>query len=174
MGEIYGDPMEHPQTEEYKGNVNPHGIRSCYDEGKRMGESLFFDYHRFYGVDIRVARLFNSYGSRMRIGDGRVVSNFVVQALRKQGLTVPVNIGNPNERTIMSLAQLVATRVAEVMERDPVQIVSRPLLADDPTRRMPDISLAKEKLGWEPKVDLEEGLTSTILHFKDVLKDELV
>merc|ERR1711879_549760 len=175
--EVYGDPLEHPQNESYKGNVNPHGIRSCYDEGKRMGESLFFDYHRFHGVDIRVCRLFNSYGSRMRIGDGRVVSNFVVQALRKQPLTVygsgdqtrsfcyssdtvdgikrlmntedftgPVNIGNPNERTIMSLAQLVSSKVAALTGEAPVEIVSKPLPADDPTRRMPNIALAKEKM----------------------------
>eukprot|EP01094_Clydonella_sp_ATCC50884_P022428 TRINITY_DN5140_c0_g1_i1.p1 TRINITY_DN5140_c0_g1~~TRINITY_DN5140_c0_g1_i1.p1 ORF type:complete len:321 (+),score=97.27 TRINITY_DN5140_c0_g1_i1:91-1053(+) len=202
--EVYGDPLEHPQTESYKGNVNPHGIRSCYDEGKRMGESLFFDYHRFHGVDIRVCRLFNSYGSRMRIGDGRVVSNFVVQALRRQPLTVygsgdqtrsfcfssdtvagiralmntedftgPVNIGNPNERTIRSLAELVTQKVAAVMNQEPVAIVSKPLPADDPTRRMPNISLAKEKMNWEPTIDLEVGLDSTIMHFKEVLAAEL-
>ncbi|EDY84490.1 NAD dependent epimerase/dehydratase family [Verrucomicrobiia bacterium DG1235] len=190
--EIYGDPVEHPQTEAYWGNVNPIGIRSCYDEGKRCAETLFFDYHRQNGVDIRIARIFNTYGPRMLANDGRVVSNFIVQALKGEDLTIygdgsqtrsfcfysdliegfirlmsqdettgPVNIGNPGEFTMLELAEAVLREVGSKSK-----LVHLDLPADDPKQRQPDISIAKEKLGWEPKVPLEEGLRETIAYFR--------
>lgn len=193
--EVYGDPIIHPQPESYWGNVNPVGLRSCYDEGKRVAETLFFDYHRQNGVDIRVARIFNTYGPRMQAGDGRVVSNFIVQALRgedltiygdgtqtrsfcyvddlvegfvrlmnSEGLTGPVNLGNPQEFTMLELAEQV---LAEVGGRS--RLVHLPLPADDPRQRRPDITLAKEKLAWQPQVPLQEGLVRTVRHFKHAL-----
>ena len=193
--EVYGDPDIHPQPESYHGNVNPIGIRACYDEGKRCAETLFFDYHRQNGVDIRVVRIFNTYGPRMLPDDGRVVSNFVVQALRGQdltiygnglqtrsfcyvddliegflrlmnteGLTGPVNIGNPGEFTMLQLAELVLKQVG-----GPAKLQFLPLPADDPKQRQPDISLATEKLNWRPTIPLEEGLSRTIAHFRKEL-----
>lgn len=193
--EIYGDPSVHPQPESYWGNVNPIGIRSCYDEGKRCAETLFFDYHRQNGVDIRVMRIFNTYGPNMDPNDGRVVSNFICQALRGEnitiygegrqtrsfcyvddniegmmrlmnadGLTGPVNIGNPGEFTILELAQ----KVIELTESKS-QLVFEPLPSDDPKQRRPDITLAKEKLGWEPTIKLEEGLKQTIPFFRQMI-----
>ena len=193
--EVYGDPEVHPQVESYRGCVNPIGIRACYDEGKRVAETLFFDYHRQNGVDIRVIRIFNTYGPRMHPGDGRVVSNFVVQALRGEDITVygdgsqtrsfcyvddlidgflklmncenftgPVNVGNPGEFTILELAESVIR-----MTGSKSRIINKPLPQDDPMQRKPDITLAREKLGWEPKVPLEEGLERTIAYFKGVL-----
>ncbi len=191
--EIYGDPMVHPQPETYWGNVNPIGFRSCYDEGKRCAETLFMDYHRQNDVRIKIIRIFNTYGPRMLPNDGRVVSNFVVQALQNKDLTIygtgeqtrsfqyiddmvegmirmmespddfvgPVNIGNPNEFSILELAQ----KVIEVTGSKS-KIVFKPLPYDDPQQRRPDISLAKEKLGWEPTIQLEEGLQPTIEYFK--------
>jgi UDP-glucuronate decarboxylase len=190
--EVYGDPIEHPQKETYWGHVNPVGIRSCYDEGKRVAETLFFDYHRQNKVDIRVMRIFNTYGPRMHPNDGRVVSNFIVQALQgnnltlcgngrqtrsfcyvddliegmarlmnKEGLTGPVNIGNPDEFTIRELAEKVIA-----LTKSKSKIVFTPLPADDPKQRQPDISLAKKKLGWKPKIKLEEGLKKTIEYFR--------
>ena len=190
--EVYGDPQVHPQTESYWGHVNPIGPRSCYDEGKRVAETLMTDYHRQNRVDIRIARIFNTYGPRMAVKDGRVVSNFIVQALRGEPLTVygegsqtrsfcyvsdlidglhrlmeaddpggPVNLGNPTEFTILELAELV---LKLTKSRSPV--IYRPLPQDDPAQRCPDISLAREALGWEPKVKLEEGLQQTIEYFK--------
>lgn len=196
--EIYGNPTVHPQKEEYWGNVNTIGPRSCYDEGKRCAETLFFDYHRQNNVDIRVVRIFNTYGPRMHPNDGRVVSNFIVQALTNQDITVygdgsqsrsfcyvddmiegliqmmngpdhfigPVNIGNPKEYTILELAQKILEITGSKSE-----IVFERLPQDDPLQRQPDISLAKEVLGWSPGVLLEEGLTRTIDYFK-VLKQE--
>ena len=189
--EVYGDPKVHPQTESYWGHVNPIGPRSCYDEGKRLAETLMMDYHRQNGVDIRIVRIFNTYGPRMAVDDGRVVSNFIVQALRNEpitiygdgpqtrsfcyvsdliegiwrlmnteGLTGPVNIGNPNEFTIRELAELVISMTGSRSE-----IVSLPLPQDDPAQRQPDITLAKRQLGWEPKVALREGLKPTIEYF---------
>jgi UDP-glucuronate decarboxylase len=193
--EVYGDPTVHPQAEAYWGNVNPIGLRSCYDEGKRVAETLFFDYYRQNHVDIRVIRIFNTYGPRMSLDDGRVVSNFIVQALRGEPITVygdgsqtrsfcfvtdlvegmlrmmdcdgftgPVNLGNPSETTIEDLAQhtIRLTGSRSRVER-------RPLPSDDPARRRPDITLAKEKLSWEPTVPLEEGLRQTIDYFREVL-----
>lgn len=190
--EVYGDPIVHPQVESYWGNVNPIGIRSCYDEGKRCAETLFFDYHRQAGVDIRVIRIFNTYGPNMLENDGRVVSNFIVQALKGEDITIygdgsqtrsfcfvsdlvtamikmmecenftgPVNLGNPREMTIREIAEMVVE-----MTGSKSKLVYKPLPKDDPTRRKPDISLAKEKLGWEPQVMLEDGLKSTIDYFK--------
>ena len=189
--EVYGDPHVHPQPESYLGNVNPIGPRACYDEGKRAAETLFFDYARRYGIDIRVVRIFNTYGPRMRPDDGRVVSNFIVQALRGDDITIygdgsqtrsfcfvddliegfvrlmnsphagPVNIGNPGEFTMLELAQQVIALTGSKS-----RIVHHPLPQDDPVRRCPDISLAKAKLGWEPKVELEEGLAATIDFFR--------
>ena len=190
--EVYGDPKEHPQKESYWGHVNPIGLRSCYDEGKRVAETLMMDYHRQNSVEIRIVRIFNTYGPRMAVDDGRVVSNFIVQALRNRpitiygdgrqtrsfcyvsdliegiwrlmnadGLTGPVNIGNPNEFTILELAELVISSTGSRSE-----IVSLPLPQDDPTQRQPDISLARRELGWEPKVALREGLKSTIEYFE--------
>ena len=196
--EVYGDPSVHPQTESYWGNVNTIGIRSCYDEGKRCAETLFFDYHRQNNVNIRVVRIFNTYGPRMHPNDGRVVSNFIVQALNNQDITVygdgtqtrsfcyvddliegmvrmmngpdefvgPVNLGNPTEFTILELAEKIIQ-----MTGSRSKIVFRSLPQDDPLQRQPDISLAKEKLQWEPGMPLEQGLQSTIAFFKTFLKD---
>jgi UDP-glucuronate decarboxylase len=195
--EVYGDPVVHPQTESYWGNVNTIGIRSCYDEGKRCAETLFFDYHRQNNVNIRVVRIFNTYGPRMHPNDGRVVSNFIVQALNNQDITVygdgsqtrsfcyvddlvdgmvrmmngsdefvgPVNLGNPTEFTILELAEKIIDATDSKS-----RIVFRPLPQDDPLQRRPDISLAKEKLQWEPDTALDEGLQTTIAYFKTTLK----
>jgi UDP-glucuronate decarboxylase len=195
--EVYGDPTVHPQREDYWGNVNPIGLRSCYDEGKRCAETLFFDYHRQHGLDIKVARIFNTYGPRMHPNDGRVVSNFIVQALKNEPITVygegsqtrsfcyvddlidgfvrfmaspadlpgPVNLGNPNEFTIRELAEKV---IALTGSRS--KIVKQPLPSDDPTQRQPDITLARERLGWAPRIELEEGLRKTIEYFDQLLK----
>jgi UDP-glucuronate decarboxylase len=193
--EVYGDPSEHPQRESYWGNVNPIGPRSCYDEGKRVAETLCMDYHRQNGVDVRIIRIFNTYGPRMAVADGRVVSNFIVSALQGEPLKVygdgsqtrsfchvsdmvrgmrammetdnftgPVNIGNPAEFTIGELAGIVL-RLTGSKSR----VEHLPLPKDDPVRRRPDISLAREKLGWEPRVPLEEGLKDTIAYFRSVL-----
>lgn len=196
--EVYGDPDVHPQVEEYRGNVNPIGMRACYDEGKRVAETLAFDYHHQSGVDIRVARIFNTYGPRMQQNDGRVVSNLIVQALRGIPLTVygdgqqtrsfcyvsdliegiirlmnneehtgPVNLGNPDEYTILQLAQAVQHAI------DPnVEIQFEPLPQDDPRRRQPDITKARTWLGWEPTVPLEDGLKLTIEDFRERLAAE--
>ncbi|TVQ62674.1 MAG: SDR family oxidoreductase [Phycisphaerales bacterium] len=193
--EVYGDPEVHPQPESYRGNVNPIGPRACYDEGKRAAETLFFDYHRANGVDIRVVRIFNTYGPRMHPFDGRVVSNFIRQALHGQDITLfgdgsqtrsfcyvddlvngimrhmdldenfpgPVNLGNPGEFTIRQLAELVIELTGSASK-----IVHRELPADDPKQRRPDITLAKERLGWSPTVELREGLERTIRYFKSV------
>jgi len=191
--EIYGDPKEHPQKESYRGNVNPIGIRSCYDEGKRIGETLFFDYQRENNADIRVVRIFNTYGPNMDPKDGRVVSNFITQTLRGEDLTIygdgnqtrsfcyvddlingfykmmnqneflgPVNLGNPNEFTIKELAEKVLSKIG-----GQGKIIYQDLPADDPKQRKPDISLAKEKLGWQPKIELSEGLNKAIEYFKE-------
>jgi len=193
--EVYGDPAVHPQKEGYWGNVNPIGIRSCYDEGKRAAETLMMDYHRQNRVDIRIMRIFNTYGPRMLADDGRVVSNFIVQALRGEDITVygrgsqtrsfcyvddlidgmiklmncenftgPVNIGNPDEYTILDFAKKIVGMTGSKSE-----IVYKPLPSDDPTQRMPDITLASEKLGWRPKVSVDEGLKRTIEYFKKEL-----
>lgn len=195
--EVYGDPDVHPQTEDYWGNVNPIGIRSCYDEGKRVAETLFMDYHRQNHVDIRIVRIFNTYGPRMLSNDGRVVSNFIVQALRGEDITIygsgeqtrsfcyvsdlvealvrmmdqddcigPVNIGNPHEFTMLELAEKV---IALTHSKSKISFLSLP--GDDPKKRKPDISRAKRALsGWEPTVELEEGLEKTIAYFKSTLK----
>jgi UDP-glucuronate decarboxylase len=194
--EVYGDPTVHPQPESYWGNVNCIGVRSCYDEGKRVAETLMMDYHRQYRVDIRIARIFNTYGDRMAINDGRVISNFIVQALKGEDLTVygdgsqtrsfcyvddmveglvmlmeaeeftsPMNLGNPGEFTILELAEKVIRFTGAKSK-----IVFKPLPSDDPTQRQPDISLAKSRLGWEPKVPLEDGLKRTILYFEKKIK----
>jgi UDP-glucuronate decarboxylase len=193
--EVYGDPLVHPQVEGYWGHVNPIGLRSCYDEGKRCAETLFFDYHREHDVDIRVIRIFNTYGPRMLADDGRVVSNFIVQALQGHDITVygegsqtrsfcfvddliegfirfmeqeksvgPMNLGNPGEFTMLQLAELVLKKVGGKS-----RITHKPLPADDPKQRKPDITLAKETLGWEPKVPLEEGIEKTIAYFRAAL-----
>jgi len=193
--EVYGDPEEHPQKESYWGHVNPIGIRSCYDEGKRVAECLMMDYHRQNHVDIRIVRIFNTYGPRMAVNDGRVVSNFCVAALRGEPLTVygegkqtrsfayiddliegmtrmmdapdfigPVNLGNPDEFTMLELA-----RMAIELSRSSSPLVHKPLPPDDPTRRRPDITLARQRLGWQPKVPLREGLARTIEHFRHEL-----
>ena len=194
--EVYGDPTIHPQPEAYWGNVNPIGTRSCYDEGKRCAETLFFDYHRQHSLRIKVARIFNTYGPRMHPNDGRVVSNFIMQALKNDDLTVfgdgsqtrsfcyvddlidglmklmdtpdeftgPVNLGNPFEFTILQLAEL-----AKKMTGSSSKIVFNPLPQDDPTQRQPDITLAREKLGWMPKAPLEEGLQKTIAYFRELI-----
>lgn len=190
--EVYGDPEVHPQTEDYFGNVNPIGPRSCYDEGKRVAETLMFDYHRENHVDIRVARIFNTYGPRMRPDDGRVVSNFIIQALRGEPITIfgdgsqtrsfcfvqdlveglirlmnqdettgPVNLGNPDERTIKDIAELVVK-----MTKSKSEIIYKPLPQDDPTRRRPDITLARKYLDWSPMIPLEKGLPTTIEYFR--------
>jgi len=189
--EVYGDPQVHPQTEEYWGNVNPIGIRSCYDEGKRIAETLMMDYHRQNGVDIRIIRIFNTYGPRMAENDGRVVSNFILQALKNEDITVygtgsqtrsfcyvddlvegmirmmecegfigPVNLGNPVENTILEFAEKIIT-----ITKSPSKIVFKPLPQDDPKQRRPNISLATEKLSWQPLVDLEAGLIRTADYF---------
>jgi UDP-glucuronate decarboxylase len=190
--EVYGDPEIHPQSEEYRGNVNPIGIRSCYDEGKRVAETLAFDYHRQNNVEIRVARIFNTYGPRMLENDGRVVSNLVVQSLKGEPLTVygdgsqtrsfcyvsdlveglmrlmngdsigPINLGNPGEYTILQLAQAV-----QKMVNPDAEIIFKPLPQDDPRRRRPDITKAKSLLGWEPTIPLQEGLKLTIEDFRN-------
>jgi UDP-glucuronate decarboxylase len=194
--EVYGDPAVHPQSESYWGNVNPIGVRSCYDEGKRCAETLFFDYHRQHALPIKVARVFNTYGPKMLPDDGRVVSNFIVQALAGEPLTVfgdgaqtrsfcyvddlvdglvalmnspaavtgPVNLGNPGEFTMLELAKQVMELTGSTST-----VEHRPLPPDDPTRRRPDISRAKELLGWEPTVSLREGLARTVEYFRGVL-----
>ena len=193
--EVYGDPKEHPQRETYWGNVNPIGVRSCYDEGKRCAETLFFDYHRQYGLPIKVVRIFNTYGPRMLPNDGRVVSNFIVQALKGEDLTIygdgsqtrsfccvsdlvaglvammhtphrvtgPINLGNPGEFTVRELAETII-RITGSKSK----IVYKPLPQDDPARRKPDISLARELLGWAPHIALEEGLRQTIDYFRNL------
>ena len=195
--EIYGDPEVHPQNESYWGKVNPIGIRSCYDEGKRAAECLMMDYRRQNSVNTKIVRIFNTYGPRMAINDGRVVSNFIIQALQGKKITVygdgthtrsfcyaddlieglilmmnsadefygPVNIGNPGEFTILQLAQIIIK-----LTKSNSKIEFQPLPSDDPAQRKPDITLAKKKIGWSPKIDLEEGLISTIRYFRDVLK----
>jgi UDP-glucuronate decarboxylase len=194
--EVYGDPEVHPQTEAYWGRVNPIGIRSCYDEGKRCAETLFFDYWRQHQVEIKVVRIFNTYGPRMHPNDGRVVSNFIVQALKGEDITMygdgsqtrsfcyvddliegfmrmintsadftgPVNIGNPGEFTMLELAETII-RLTGTKSK----IVFKPLPQDDPRQRKPDITLAKEKLQWQPTIPLEEGLRRTIAYFKELL-----
>ncbi|MDP3187504.1 UDP-glucuronic acid decarboxylase family protein [Limnobacter sp.] len=193
--EVYGDPEVHPQPEEYRGRVNPIGIRSCYDEGKRCAETLFFDYYRQHNLDIKVARIFNTYGPRMHPNDGRVVSNFIVQALKGQDITIfgdgsqtrsfcyvddliegfirlmntepgftgPVNLGNPGEFTMLELAEKVIELTGSSSK-----LTFMPLPQDDPKQRQPNIELAKEKMGWEPKVNLEAGLKKTIDYFKNL------
>jgi len=193
--EVYGDPTEHPQKETYWGNVNPIGPRSCYDEGKRCAETLFFDYQRQHNLDIRVVRIFNTFGPRMHPNDGRVVSNFIVQALKKEPITIygsgnqtrafcyvddlvtglismmdqkeivgPINMGNPAEYSIKDLARMI-----KELSGSSSEIVFMPLPQDDPVRRRPDITLAKEKLGWEPKVPIHEGMVRTIGYFREIL-----
>ncbi|PKP45726.1 MAG: NAD-dependent dehydratase [Bacteroidetes bacterium HGW-Bacteroidetes-11] len=195
--EVYGDPLVHPQTESYWGHVNPIGERACYDEGKRAAETLFVNYHKQNDVRIKIIRIFNTYGPRMHPNDGRVVSNFIVQALKGEDITVygdgsqsrsfcyysdlldgmirlmntgddftgPVNVGNPNEFTILQLAEKIISLCSSSSK-----IVWQPLPSDDPMQRQPDITLAKSKLGWEPKVQLEEGLIKTIEYFKTIVK----
>ena len=199
--EVYGDPGVHPQREDYWGNVNANGVRACYDEGKRCAETLCFDYHRRHDVPISVVRIFNTYGPRMFPDDGRVVSNFLIQAMRGEpitiygdgsqtrsfcfvddlvdgvikvfddetGLTGPVNLGNPSEITIAELAETVLSVTGSKS-----RVVRRPLPADDPQRRCPDISLAKGRLGWEPKVSLKDGLPRVVAYFEDLLSDGTV
>jgi UDP-glucuronate decarboxylase len=195
--EVYGDPEVHPQTEDYRGHVNPIGPRACYDEGKRCAETLFFDYHRQNGVDIRVVRIFNTYGPRMHPDDGRVVSNFIMAALTGRNITVygdgsqtrsfcyvddlveglvrmmaaenftgPVNLGNPAEMTVRELAEAVIDLTGSRSA-----IVCKPLPADDPRRRRPDITLAGQRLGWKPTVPLKDGLKKTIAYFESVLRE---
>ena len=195
--EVYGDPQVHPQVESYWGNVNPIGERSCYDEGKRCAETLFFDYHRQHRLRIKVARIFNTYGPRMHPNDGRVISNFIMQALQGRDITVygdgsqtrsfcfvtdmidglirlmnspddftgPVNLGNPHEVTIRELAEKIIALTGSSSK-----IVSKPLPRDDPKRRRPDITLARERLGWQPTVPLEVGLVQTIAYFEERLR----
>ena len=197
--EIYGEPMVHPQVESYWGNVNPIGIRSCYDEGKRCAETFVMDYHRQNNLDTRIIRIFNTYGPNMAENDGRVISNFIVQALKGEDITIygdgsqtrsfcyvsdlvegmirmmnnnqgfvgPVNLGNPSERTIKNLAELILE-----LTNSNSKIIYKPLPSDDPTQRRPDISLAKEVLNWEPKVDINEGLGNTIKYFENKLREE--
>ncbi|WP_417914287.1 UDP-glucuronic acid decarboxylase family protein [Candidatus Electronema sp. JM] len=197
--EVYGDPQIHPQPESYWGHVNPNGIRSCYDEGKRCAETLFFDYRRQHNLRIKVARIFNTYGPRMHPNDGRVVSNFIVQALLGEPITIygdgsqtrsfcyvddlieafirlmateddftgPVNTGNPGEFTILQLAENVLELTGSKSE-----LIFKPLPQDDPKQRCPDITLAKAKLGWEPKISLREGLVPTIAYFDDFLRKQ--
>ena len=197
--EIYGEPEIHPQREPYWGNVNPIGIRSCYDEGKRCAETLFIDYHRQHGLEVKIARIFNTYGPGMSINDGRVVSNFIVQALTNQPITIfgtgeqtrafcyvddmvdaltrlmatqasftgPVNLGNPAEISMSQFADIVIERTGSASS-----IVNKPLPGDDPTRRCPDISLAKEVLDWEPTTQLAHGLDSTIAYFRRTLAND--
>lgn len=190
--EVYGDPKIHPQIESYWGNVNPIGVRSCYDEGKRAAETLMIDYYRQYNIDIKIARIFNTYGPRMALNDGRVVSNFIIQALKNEPLYVygngsqtrafcfvsdivdalillmnnkynlPINLGTPDEHTILDFAKYIIQ-----LTNSKSEIIYKELPSDDPMQREPDISLAKEKLNWEPKVSLEEGLLKTIQYFKE-------
>lgn len=193
--EVYGDPEVHPQVETYLGNVNPNGIRSCYDEGKRCAESLMFDHQRMYGTKIKIARIFNTYGPHMDPKDGRVVSNFIVQSIQGKPLTIygdgsqtrsfcyvddliegfirlmatseftgPVNLGNPGEFTVKELAEKT-----QQMINPSAEITYLPLPADDPTKRRPDITLAKKELGWEPTIVLDEGLKKTIAYFKSIV-----
>lgn len=194
--EVYGDPAIHPQTEDYWGNVNPIGPRSCYDEGKRCAETLFFDYHRQHGLEIKVARIFNTYGPRMHHADGRVVSNFIVQALQGEPITIygdgsqtrsfcyvddlvegflrlmdtdaettgPINLGNPNEFTIKSLAEMVIAQTGSKSK-----LIQKPLPQDDPKQRRPDISKAQSQLDWTPTAQLEQGLGRTIEYFEETL-----
>lgn len=192
--EVYGDPKVHPQVEEYWGNVNPIGIRSCYDEGKRCAETLMMDYHRQNNVDIRIARIFNTYGPRMAINDGRVVSNFIIQALKNEPITVygegnqtrafcyvsdlvdaliklmnsdytlPINLGNPQEYTILDFAKLIIE-----LTNSNSEIIFKELPSDDPVQRKPNISLAKEKLNWEPSTSVKDGLLNTINYFKEII-----
>lgn len=196
--EVYGDPEVHPQPESYWGRVNPNGIRSCYDEGKRCAETLFFDYYRQHKLRIKVARIFNTYGPNMHPNDGRVVSNFIMQALQNKTITIygdgsqsrsfcyvddlidafvllmdsedgftgPVNLGNPGEFTIKELAEIIVD-----LTNSKSELVYKPLPSDDPMQRQPDISLAKEKLNWEPRVTLKEGLEKTIPYFDHVLRE---
>ena len=193
--EVYGDPLEHPQSEKYRGNVNTLGPRACYDEGKRIAETLFMNYHRRYGLGIRIARIFNTYGPNMAQDDGRVVSNFITQALRDENLTVygggeqtrcfcyvddmvegiyrmmnsnfkgPINLGNPQEITILELTN----KILEIITESRSKIVFNELPEDDPMKRRPDISLAKANLGWEPKIKLKDGLERTIQYFRGVI-----
>jgi UDP-glucuronate decarboxylase len=194
--EVYGDPEEHPQKESYWGRVNPIGVRSCYDEGKRCAETLFFDFHRQYAVPIKVARIFNTYGPNMSTNDGRVVSNFIMQALKGEDITIfgdgsqtrsfcyvtdlidglvgameksgedpgPFNIGNPEEFTILELAEKVIS-----VTGSRAKIVFRPLPADDPRQRKPDIAIAQKTFGWSPKVKLEDGLKETVRYFRNLI-----
>lgn len=194
--EIYGDPKVHPQTESYWGNVNPIGTRSCYDEGKRCAETLFFDYRRQHQLEIKMMRIFNTYGPRMHPDDGRVVSNFIVQSLKNRPITIygdgsqtrsfcyvddlisgmmafmnttrdvfgPINIGNPHEFTILQLAEMVKRLTGSSSE-----IILKPLPSDDPRQRQPNIDLARDVLGWQPKIQLEQGLEKTIEYFQDLL-----
>lgn len=191
--EVYGNPLEHPQSESYRGNVNTLGPRACYDEGKRVAETLFTDYHRKFKLPIRIARIFNTYGTNMNKDDGRVVSNFIVQALNNKSITIygdgsqtrsfcyvsdlvkgmyklmnsdytkPVNLGNPREFTMIQLAEKIIK-----LTNSKSEIVYEPLPQDDPTRRQPDISLAKNLLNWEPRISLEEGLEKTISYFRSI------
>ena len=195
--EVYGDPEVHPQVESYWGRVNPIGIRSCYDEGKRCAETLFLDYHRQHSLRIKIARIFNTYGPKMHSNDGRVVSNFIVQALKGEPITIygdgqqtrsfcyvdemvdafirlmntedefigPVNLGNPGEFTIRELAEKTLS-----MTGSESKLINKPLPSDDPTQRQPDISLAKERLGWKPLITLDEGLARTIDYFRTVVR----
>ena len=192
--EVYGNPNVHPQLESYWGNVNPIGIRSCYDEGKRCAETLMMDYHRQFGIDTKIVRIFNTYGPNMAQNDGRVVSNFILQALRNEDITIygdgsqtrsfcyvddlveglikmmnskltgPVNLGNPSERTVLDFAKLIIK-----LTNSSSKIVNKPLPSDDPTKRRPDISLAKQELDWQPIVDIVDGLNKTIEYFKKLV-----
>ena len=197
--EVYGDPDVHPQTEEYRGNVNPIGLRSCYDEGKRCAETLFFDYYRQHKLCIKVARIFNTYGPRMHPNDGRVISNFIMQALKNEDITIfgegtqtrsfcyvddlieglvrfmdseddfigPVNLGSPNEISILGIAEKIIA-----LTKSKSKIVYTPLPPDDPCKRQPCIELAKQRLQWEPKVPLDDGLGKTIAYFRGVLSED--
>ena len=196
--EVYGDPSIHPQKETYWGNVNPVGIRSCYDEGKRCAETLMMDYHRQYNIDTKIVRIFNTYGPNMALNDGRVISNFIIQALKNEDITIygagtqtrsfcyvsdlvaglikmmnnskqftgPVNLGNPSERTVLELANLIIK-----MTNSKSKIIYKPLPEDDPIRRKPDIELAKKHLDWQPETDIENGLKQTIEYFSKKLEE---
>ncbi len=192
--EVYGDPQVHPQIENYWGNVNPIGIRSCYDEGKRCAETLMMDYHRMEGIDTKIVRIFNTYGPNMSPDDGRVVSNFIIQALKNENITIygdgtqtrsfcyvddlvdglikmmnsdligPINLGNPSERTILDFAKLIIK-----ITNSKSKIIHTTLPKDDPTKRQPDITLAREKLNWQPKINIYEGIDKTVKYFKSFL-----